>query len=393
MRNDRRRGPGGAGHDATADDAQDARLRATLAAAGFDEERAATAIALVRAELVRDEETREAAAGRASATASMARFRTLADVAPQLVWRSRGSGHWIWASPNWLSYTGQSQGESHGLGWLDAVHPDDHEATMRAWDEARRHGSFDIEHRVRRALDGAWRLHATRAAPLRSRVGDAAPGERTPEWIGTSADVEDFRRLEVQQHALLLELRHRTRNLLAVVQVIARKSLPAIPGRDDFAARLASLGRVQGFLTRGSAWSVPLRDLIEAELRATGDGEAERAEVTGPSVELPGQMVQPVALALHELAANAAKHGALAQPSGHLAVTWRLEADDGATRLVIEWRESGVVMPPGPLPRRFGREMIERTVPYQLRGEARLERGEDGVHCHLAVPLPEEQSA
>ena len=356
----------------TALEAENARLRAALAAAGLDA---------------------DGSSARALPPAG-ARFRTLADVTPQLVWRSEADGNWTWASPNWLAYTGQGEAESHGLGWLEAIHPEDRDRTMRAWHEVSgTRGQLDVEHRIRRAEDGAWRWHQTRSAPLREMAGPGVGDDGSLEWIGASADVEDLRRLEGEQHGLLHELRHRTRNLLAVVAAIARQSLSPVGGRDAFDARLASLGRVQGFLARTGAWTVSLRDLVEAELRASGDGAPGWAEVDGPSVELSGMVVQPIALALHELAANAAKHGAIAQPSGHLAVRWRLEGDAGATRLVIEWRESGVAMPPGPLPRGFGMRVIERTVPYQLGGEARLERGVDGIRCRLALPMGSRRAA
>ena len=316
------------------------------------------------------------------------RLRTLADAIPQLVWRSAEGGRWIWASPNWSSYTGQTKTESHGRGWLDVIHPDDREATLQAWTEAPAQGQLEVEHRIRRASDGAWRLHQTRAALLRRTPVPERPERSVVEWVGASADVEDWTRVQGEQRALLLELRHRTRNLLAVVEVIARRSLPPVPERDDFGARLAAMGRVQGLLARSGAWTVPLHDLIEAELRASGKGRGEKAGMAGPSVELPGEVVQPLALVLHELAANAAKHGAIAQDAGRLNVNWRLEHIDGTTRLIIEWRERGVAMPPSPLLRRFGTRIIERTLPYQLGGEARLERGSDGIHCQLALPLP-----
>ena len=367
-------------------EAEDARLRAALTAVGLDADDAAIAVEVVRAELA---QTPEAIAMRSTTLqGSGGHLRALADIIPQLVWRSADSGQWIWASPGWLAYTGQSHEESLGRGWLDPVHPDDRDATLRAWHEAPQRGGLDVEHRIRRTLDGAWRLHHTRSTPLfRVTVPDEERG-RAVEWVGSSADVEDMRRVDEEQRALLLEVQHRTRNILAVVAAIAWRSLPATADRDDFGARLACLGRVQGFLARSGAWSVPLRDLVEAELRASGEGEADRAEVNGPEVELPGIVVQPIALALHELAANAAKHGAIAQPSGHVAVTWRMEQAVGdADRLIIEWQESGVAMPKGPLVRRFGCEVIERTVPYQLQGEARLERGADGVRCKLALPF------
>ena len=366
--------------------AEDARLRAALAAVGLDAEDAAVAVEVVRAELA---QLPEGPATRPAAPlASGDRLSTLADIIPQLVWRSADEGQWIWASPSWLAYTGQSQRESLGEGWLEPIHPDDRAATLCAWREAPKVGWLEVEHRIRRALDGAWRLHHTRSAPLAWNGAPHGGDGRAREWVGSSADIEDIRRMEGEQRALLLEVQHRTRNVLAVVAAIARRSLPPNSERDDFGARLACLGRVQGFLARSGAWSVPLRDLVEAELQAFGDGEVERAEVNGPMVELPGTVVQPIALVLHELATNAAKHGAIAQFSGHLAVSWRLdEAAEGEIRLVIEWRESGVTMPAGPLARHFGRELIERTVPHQLRGEARLESGADGVCCQLALPL------
>ena len=315
------------------------------------------------------------------------RLRTLADAIPQLVWRSAEGGRWIWASPNWSSYTGQTGEESQGRGWLDVIHPDDQKATLHAWVGAEMDGQLEVEHRIRRASDGAWRVHQTRAALLRRTPVPERLERSVVEWVGASADVEDWMRVQGEQRALLLELRHRTRNLLAVVEVIARRSLPPVPERDDFGARLAAMGRVQGLLARSGAWTVPLHDLVEAELMASGKGRGKKAEMAGPSVELPGEVVQPLALVLHELAANAAKHGAIAQDAGRLDVNWRLEHVEGTTRLIIEWRERGVAMPPGPLLRRFGTKIIERTVPYQLGGKVRLERGSDGVHCQLALPL------
>lgn len=322
---------------------------------------------------------------------SAPRLRTLADAIPQLVWRSAEEGHWIWASPNWHAYTGQTDEESRGRGWLKVIHPDDREATLQAWAEALADGQLEVEHRIRRATDGAWRMHQTRAALLRKPAVPGWQEKRVLEWVGASADVEDWLRVQGEQRALLLELRHRTRNLLAVVEVIARRSLPPVPERDDFGARLAAMGRVQGLLSRSGAWAVALHELLAVELRATGDGKGAKAEIVGPRVELPGEVVQPLALVLHELAANAAKHGAIAQAAGRLEVGWRLEHVEGTTRLIIEWRERGVDMPPGPLLRRFGTKIIERTLPYQLGGKARLERGSDGVHCQLALPLPEKR--
>ena len=317
------------------------------------------------------------------------RFRTLAEGIPQLVWRADADGLWTWASPQWQDYTGQGQEESHGWGWQEAVHPDDRAAAARAWEEARPHGRLDVEYRVRRAGDGAWRWFSTRSVPVRGTPEPGEPEGRMLEWLGTATDIDDLKRLQGQQQVLVAELQHRTRNLLAVVRNVARRSIGPSPERDEYDARLATLGRVQGFLSRTPGYTVPLADLVNAELAVTGDGAAEKVTVTGPAVDLPGEGVQAVALALHELTTNAVKHGALAQALGRLSVTWRVEEGDGAgPRLVIEWRESGVAMPDAGTPARrgYGSELITRALPYQPQAETALEFTPDGVRCRISLP-------
>ena len=103
---------------------------------------------------------------------------------------------------------------------------------------------------------------------------------------------------------------------------------------------------------------------------------------------LPVGQVQAVALALHELATNAVKHGALAQASGWLSVTWRVEQGGDDARLVIDWHERGVAMPDGvPTHRGYGTELITVALPYQLDAETALEFAPDGVRCRIVLPI------
>ncbi|MGI4802193.1 MAG: HWE histidine kinase domain-containing protein [Janthinobacterium lividum] len=174
-----------------------------------------------------------------------------------------------------------------------------------------------------------------------------------------------------------------------MVRNVARRSIEPSAGRDEYDARLAALGRVQGFLSRSTFYMVPLSELVTAELKAVGNEASSKVVVAGPPVELPGEGVQTIALALHELATNAVKYGAIAQPSGRISVTWHVVAGDapGGERLVIEWRESGVTMPAGPPSRRgYGSELITKALPYQLNAETLLEFSDDGVHCRIALP-------
>jgi diguanylate cyclase (GGDEF)-like protein/PAS domain S-box-containing protein len=120
---------------------------------------------------------------------------------PQLLWRSHARGDWTWASPQWLAYTGQQPEESHGLGWLAAVHPDDHAATIEAWEAVGRQGELNIEFRVRHAAEGAWIWHRTRSLPVRGRDGHIA------EWLGTTTDIHALKTLQQRQDVLLDEAR------------------------------------------------------------------------------------------------------------------------------------------------------------------------------------------
>ncbi len=315
------------------------------------------------------------------------RFRLLATNIPQLVFRSRPDGSRTWGSPQWVEFTGIGLENSVGLGWYDAIHPDDRDATNAAWAEARRVGEYYVEHRVHHWGEGEYRWHQTRARPLQTGTEDA-------EWVGTMTDIHDLRTLQDRQQVLLAELQHRTRNLLAVTQAIAAQTARASGSLAEFTAefesRLRSLSRVQSLLARADHGDVDLGELVRAELEAHGDGMSEsKTRVDGPAVSLPAISAQALGLALHELATNALKYGALGQPDGRLLIAWRVEGDGPKRRVTLDWSETGVVMPASDAPPRkgYGRELIERALPYQLGAKTKLAFAPDGVRCSIAVPL------
>jgi PAS domain S-box-containing protein len=322
------------------------------------------------------------------------RFRLLATHIPQLVFRGLSDGARTWPSPQWIDFTGLGTEASLGFGWLDAVHPDDRQATRDAWRAAEQSGEYYIEHRVRRQSDGQYRWHQTRARPIRGAAGEAT------DWVGTMTDVHDLRGLQERQKMMMAELQHRTRNLLAVTQAIAAKTLRSSPSLEafqrEFDSRLRALGRVQVLISGIDYQNVDLRDLLTAELQAH-DGEhldSGKVQMKGPAVPLPPGAAQALGLALHELATNAAKYGAMAHPSGRLAVTWWIEPRDGERCAVLDWKESGVVLPTAGGKRRYGygSELIERALPYQLGAETSLKFEPDGVRCTMSVLLKEDRN-
>lgn len=319
------------------------------------------------------------------------RFQALVEGIPQLVWRAADPGAWTWASPQWTDYTGQQEAEYRDWGWLDAVHPDDRDDARGAWARATAQGGFEVEYRLGRHEDGEHRWFQTRAAPMRDPSGTII------EWLGTSTDIHDLRMLQERQKVLVAELQHRTRNLMGVVRSMADRTirssadLPAFRAR--FHTRLEALARVQALLSRLEANDrVTFDELIGTELAAM-NGDADRVVLDGPpGIRLRSSTVQILAMALHELATNAVKYGALGQPSGRLAIRWRLEraAAGRPPWLHIDWRESGVTMPPPdalPAGTGQGRALIERALPYQLSARTSFTLRPDGVHCTIALPV------
>src|SRR5205085_277084 len=236
----------------------------------------------------------------------------------------------------------------------EAIHPDDRELTRSLWRDAQQSGEYYAEHRIRRHADGQYRWHQTRAKPA---------GQSSAEWVGTSTDVHEMRGLQDRQQVMLSELQHRTRNLLALVQAIARQTLKSSTSLQDFSrqfeSRLGALSRVQGVLARTDQGPIELNEIVRAELGAHGAADA--AEIHGPPVALAPNAAQALALALHELATNAVKYGALRQSPGHLAIKWHLRREQDDRRVVLEWRESGVNMPNQPAGEKrkgYGRELI-----------------------------------
>ena len=315
------------------------------------------------------------------------RLRTLIEGIPQFVWRARGDGHWTWSSPQWAAYTGLSERESRGLGWLAAVQPEDRDAIRTAWDAAAETQRLDVVARVRQAAENRYRWFRTRASPVRDEAG------RIVEWLGTSTDVDDFRRLQEHQSVLVAELQHRVRNTLAVVRSIAHRTAARSQTVEDFAldldGRIGAFARAQAAVTRDPTAGVDLEAILADELMVSVR-EPSQVQLEGPTVTLQASAAETLALALHELATNAVKHGALTEPAGGIRVTWRVETAGDAPCLLMTWKEHGVDLAHHKPERRgFGLELLEQMLPYQLDAEVVHVFEADGVRCDLRLPLTE----
>lgn len=194
-----------------------------------------------------------------------------------------------------------------------------------------------------------------------------------------------------RQNLLLHELQHRVRNILALVRSVIRRSAEGAEDADHFEAhlmgRIDAMARTQSLLTRDAGAGIALGDLVHDELLAQAAPEG-RLTVEGPEILLDPKAAEILTMAVHELATNANKYGALASENGRIAVGWRLVDELGEPWVQLEWRETNVsVVASSPRREGFGTELIVRRVPYELRGLGTLELRPGGVVAQIAFPL------
>jgi len=207
----------------------------------------------------------------------------------------------------------------------------------------------------------------------------------------TFIDVTAITRAEERQRLLLAELQHRVRNTLGVIRSIARRSAETSTSVDEYAShldgRLNAFARTQAMVTRDPEGGIDLTYLVVEELLSYNAREGEQLRVSGPPVRFQPKAAETFALAIHELATNAIKYGALSQPSGRIAVSWRVDDVSDPTQLVFDWREKGGPPVKSPQRKGFGSELLERTVAFELKGQTTLTYDPSGLHCTIAIPL------
>lgn len=218
--------------------------------------------------------------------------------------------------------------------------------------------------------------------------------ERTRQLAETNdrlrAEVMERRRAEQQQEMLLAELRHRTRNTLAIVKSIAAQTRQHSRSIDAFSrsfnARVQALADTHTLLFDSNWSNSALQDLVRQHLRPYGGDQ--RARLEGPAIAVRPKAALSLSLVLHELAANAAKYGALSSSVGEVVVEWRLiEAGEGPPNLEIAWRETGGPVVSPPARRGFGSEVIEFTIALEFQGEVRFDYRPEGLAVRLVLPL------
>jgi PAS domain S-box-containing protein len=228
------------------------------------------------------------------------------------------------------------------------------------------------------------RWHDLHIEPLRNEMG---------EIIGltcASVDVTERKEGEAHLRLLLRELTHRSKNLLAVIQAMARQTARHAGSTDafltQFGSRLQALAASHDLLVRESWYGASLGELVRSQLSSYLDGTAMQVTIEGPAIALKPEAAQNLGLALHELAINAAKFGALSVPTGRVSITWVRRESVADHAVVLDWHER---LGPKVKVRRkkgFGSMVIERNLVRALDAEVSMDFDPEGLRCHIVIP-------
>jgi PAS domain S-box-containing protein len=303
-------------------------------------------------------------------------------------------GLWEWDIPsNSVSWTESLYG-MHGItkeefdssveGFDALVHPDDRERVSRALARAlAEEGPYELEFRIRRP-DGGIVWIFTNAVVLRE-------GGQPVRLIGATVDITERKEAELQRDLLVAELSHRVKNTLATVISIARQSFSKAQSVEEasevFNARIRALAQTHGRLAEANWASVSFATILLDEMAPYRREDGSNVRMSGPVTALNPRCALTLGMALHELATNAAKYGALSTKSGSVDVAWHTDRDE--RQFLIRWTESGG--PPATPPKRsgFGRLLLERALASDLRGNVKLNFAKNGLECEISIPLEE----
>jgi PAS domain S-box-containing protein len=303
---------------------------------------------------------------------------SIAETTPAMLWLGDQDGHCVFLNAALRRFWGVDPEDLGTFDWSSRVHVEDVDLVLQPFQEAMNaQVPFSTEARYRRA-DGVYRVMKTEAAPRFA-------GGKFLGMTGVNTDVTEQRDAEEQSLYLMGELNHRTKNLLAVVQAIARSTArTTAPDEflDTFTGRLSGLAASNDLLVNQDWSAVSLKALVAGQLSNISALEDPRVSIKGSEIQVCAQHAQTLGMALHELATNSLKHGALADESGRLSVTW---VSQGPRCWTMEWREIISKRLTPPETRGFGHVVMVDMVEQSLGGQVRMEFPPTGLCWSLSV--------
>ncbi len=276
------------------------------------------------------------------------------------------------------------------FGIVDARDRDDVTSEMAQLQQPGSSGVFDSEFRIVRASDGEERWLSARGKTL----GNMVPAKLI---FGATRDITDRKRRDEQIRFLMGELTHRTKNILAIIQAIARQTARDATSvqsfSEAFAQRVTAVAGSLDLLIKENWSSASLLELVRVQTSPIVGEDGTRIKLTGKDIALLPDAAQNLGLALHELSTNAAKYGALSAPGGHIALGWWIADGAGDEKTGNEkvfslvWKELGGPPVSQPTRQGFGHTVMNRLVKAALTGDATLAFEPDGVRWSVRIPV------
>jgi PAS domain S-box-containing protein len=269
--------------------------------------------------------------------------------------------------------------------YQNALHPDDRHLMHKFHALADKQDSFTSEYRTVHPDGTTLWLRG------RGQVIARGPDGRALRMVSIVTDVTDRKAAEDHIQFLMHEISHRSKNLLMVIQSIARRTARTAGSMEEFERRferrLQGLAASHDVLVSKNWQGAPLADLVRRQLVPFAEIRGSRIELAGPDVVVTAEAAQALGLAIHELATNAIKYGALSVPAGKVSVSWKLEGEPSAQQpLALNWIEQGG--PPVSQPERkgFGHVVIGEMVERSLGGKVAMEFASEGLRWSVVIP-------
>ena len=276
-------------------------------------------------------------------------------------------------------------GAMKGCPWPDLWRDEGNVGASRAIDEARAGRSFRFTGPAETAK-GTPKYWDVQVLPI------LGPDGRPTHLLSISKDITDLHEGEARQRYLAAELQHRIKNMLAMVNAIASQTLRGDDVADrlaTFRARITALSTAQNLLNTDGDKAADIRSVLDLALEPHQSAIA-RFDLGGPLLELTPKQSLSMALAIHELATNATKYGALSDDRGRVSINWSVDqaGENAAMPFAFRWQEHGgpAVMPP--TQSGFGSRLVTAVLRADFRGDVRLDYPPSGFVCVLTAPLP-----
>lgn len=302
--------------------------------------------------------------------------RAVAENSPALLWIGDEKGKCVFLNQAQRDFWGVDPEDLSTFDWSSTTHKDDIEKLSGPFMTAMAQQTpFSVAARYR-AADGQYRTLRTQANPRFDRDG------RFLGMTGVNTDITDQLAAEEKTRLLMGELNHRTKNILTVVQAIARQTARhAAPEEfgQIFNKRLLGLAASNDLLLRSEWTGVELAELVQVQLQPLDGMIGERILVEGPRLRIASTAAQALGMALHELATNSLKYGALAEAQGLVELKWEVQTQQEGAGFSLRWIESGVSNVSPPDRRGFGHTIITDMVASAFETEVQLRFEPDGL--------------